>query len=795
MANKLILRSKQSPFTGQFSDINKGSVLSHNELDNNFINLKGNLIYTAETIGNVLHLQKIDGTSIEVEIPNSSGGTSGDTFIETGYTIGDTIILERNDGVNIEVPIPHAYISGDTFIETGYTINNELVLERNDGIDISILLPSGGTTADTFIESGYTVDNLLVLERNDGEDISILLPSGGTTADTFIESGYTIDNLLILERNDGEDIEIVLPTLTGSTCPSGLTIYDEGLLVDTNVCSLNFIGDDVKSLQNGDGHVDIYIPSPQFASHWNTTDGTTDGIVSENELNRTIARMSTPNVAEGNPFYIGNWATTNQDATLESQFIFQPVEEVTGFGGDSRIKAEIFAGNDVSIGALITPPIVTDFSVIVGPIQIEITNYSADLLKFKAKPIVTIDMATLIPNGGKVKVVITHTTDTTTDGGDVYTYEQDYVFYDNNPTTPQINGSVTMSETNGQVLTKHISGIEYYVLNSNFTVDITNIDDLNENSQATGDTLTLTASEYGLSTLTPEPFNELSSSFIGWTNDNNSTNVGFNYDTWSITNNNYRFRNNNANSTARPRDEWDNGSVVNSPNESILIDTYGDTSTYNNETFDSETWRLSDSNYNTSWDSTNTLVLGQALVMGGQLMIPSSGTKYDGSSNDGVNGDWSAYKPDLNGSNPNYTTLSGASNFYRKFFNTSALSADTEDLSNFTINFTGNFKGGNALTDLINSDIEIYIRKIDSSVGGALVGPTAPAGIVHGATPYAFGGDYDLNQSGPQRTNSSNNNNIVCSFGVWPSRQGILFEVKINDPAIKITSINITFNA
>jgi hypothetical protein len=73
----LILRITNSPY----DDINKGSVLSQGELDNNFIILKGDSIYTAITNNNVLTLKKYNGSDISITLPTYSGGT----IIEGGY--------------------------------------------------------------------------------------------------------------------------------------------------------------------------------------------------------------------------------------------------------------------------------------------------------------------------------------------------------------------------------------------------------------------------------------------------------------------------------------------------------------------------------------------------------------------------------------------------------------------------------------------------------------------------------------------------------------------------------------
>ena len=61
---QLILRAVDSPY----NDITKGSVLSHQELDLNQINLKGELIITGSTDNSVLSLVKINGETIDIPI-------------------------------------------------------------------------------------------------------------------------------------------------------------------------------------------------------------------------------------------------------------------------------------------------------------------------------------------------------------------------------------------------------------------------------------------------------------------------------------------------------------------------------------------------------------------------------------------------------------------------------------------------------------------------------------------------------------------------------------------------------
>jgi len=63
--NKLILRSLTSPWVTPFNDITTGSVLSWADVDNNFIYLKGEIIYSAQTSGSNLILNKIKCKKVE----------------------------------------------------------------------------------------------------------------------------------------------------------------------------------------------------------------------------------------------------------------------------------------------------------------------------------------------------------------------------------------------------------------------------------------------------------------------------------------------------------------------------------------------------------------------------------------------------------------------------------------------------------------------------------------------------------------------------------------------------------
>ena len=479
---------------------------------------------------------------------------------------------------------------------------------------------------------------------------------------------------------------------------SNLEVQDEGSTISTNTTVLNFIGANVQVLAGGVGIVQIYIPPPTFASHFNTQDGTTVAFVSES-ISRSTARISTP-TSEGNPFSTGGFAGSDQSASLDGTATFTTGADCTGFGGDSTMTVTVYdADGTTSLESHTTSAITGDGSYGAGNISITIANYATDTTRFKALPTVTVDLSTLFTalsrQGGRYHVEISMTTDTTTDGTGTYTYTQTDVFYDTNPNTPSVS-TAAIIETSGSVVTKHLSGIEYYDSGSQFTASVTQIDNLNRNTARTTNNLTITFNNYGISTLNQSPFGTGSSNFSGWTNAFDNTGASYQNTTTSISSSSFRYRGTGANIAAQPRDTWSNGSTVTSSSASILIDTYGTTSTDLIERFDDEN-RRQDSGFNSgattgNWNSTSTLVSGEALILGGKLMIPASATLSDGSTNP----NFSSYSPTTGGSNPDYTSLSAASNYYRTIVDSSGSSR-----AGFTIVFSGDFVS-NATTDLVN---------------------------------------------------------------------------------------------
>jgi len=551
----------------------------------------------------------------------------------------------------------------------------------------------------------------------------------------------------------------------------------------------------VRALAAGTGIVSIYIPPPAFSSHWTTSDGTTNGTVSES-ISRSTARISTP-TSESNPFSTGGWADSNQSASLNTSVTFTTVsgQACTGFGGNASFTVTVYDANGSSVLETYTTPSLTGDGTNTsgsGFIVVTISGYGADTTRYKAVPSIAVQINNILTansrSGGRYHIVATMTTDAATDGSGPYIYTQTAVFLDANPTTPSLGGTTTIAETGGSVTTKHLSGIEYYTTGSQFTINVSDIDQFNRNTARTSSNLVITATNYGISTLNQSPVSggAGAGNFSGYTNGFNQDNVSYQNTSATISSSNFRYRGTAGSVSATPRDTWASGSAVPSSNASILVDTYGTTSTDLSDSFDDENRRQT-SNYNTgstsgNWNSNTSLSATEALVLGGQLLVPSQSTLTTGASNS----DWSTYSPTAGGANPNYSALGAPASYYRTIVDTTGLNR-----SSFTIVFSGTFVS-NATTDLLNEHLKIFVRRRASANGGNAGYNTAFPLLVHGAL-YNFASFDDGVTNGQIREASSSGNTVNCTFGGFSCETGFFVEIQIANTTIKLNSFSITF--
>lgn len=120
MSDRLILRAVESPFLVPYNDNTKGNVLSHTELDNNFLYLKGNIIYTAETSGSFVTLKKLNGEDFTFEVGSSGGGGGGDYYWTSGST--GTKSIKVNNGTGLDATGNYSVAEGyDTLASGDYS--------------------------------------------------------------------------------------------------------------------------------------------------------------------------------------------------------------------------------------------------------------------------------------------------------------------------------------------------------------------------------------------------------------------------------------------------------------------------------------------------------------------------------------------------------------------------------------------------------------------------------------------------------------------------------------------------
>jgi hypothetical protein len=578
----------------------------------------------------------------------------------------------------------------------------------------------------------------------------------------------------------------------------GVEVLDEGTSLGI-FKELNFTGTGVLAVDVGvPDQVSVLIPPAVAESHWNTNDGASPQFVTET-ITRVSARISTPFGGEGVPYETNGWAGTDQDAAQDTSGTYTTPGETTGFGGDSYMTTTVYAANGTTALDTYLTPFITGNGVFVstsGFIVVTITNYGPDILsKRKANASVAIDFQAILAaagfTGGRAHANITHKTDSATDGGGSYPYIQPDVFFDYDPNTPAINGTVALAETGGSILTKHLSGLEYYILGSQFTVGVTDIDHHNSNTQRIPTSLVVNAPEYGLPTLNQSPFGTGAGNFVGWTNLNNQQDINYQTTSWAITMPNYRYMGPTGSGSSYPRDPWIDGATVNSTDTAILVDTYVASSTATFEDFDDEARREDPASFPGlgTWNSANALIAGEAIVFNSRVMVPNATTYIRSDGPNSPNADWSTFKPDLGGANPNYTTIGAPANYGRRF-----TQSGTGNIPSFQILFTGTFAGGNALADLTGGNLEIYVYRIGGLGNtGPPPGNTSPL-RVHVPFNFAVWDDGATVPGSGIREGSSSGNTINCTFGTGtPAQTGFYCHVRILNSGTEIDSVTVVF--
>jgi hypothetical protein len=667
------------------------------------------------------------------------------------------------------------------------------------------------------------------------------------------------------------------------TIPGGgsLNVLEDGTVVG-DYTSMNFIGTGVQAEDSGTpGRVNVYVPPPTFAPYFNQQNS------QGNAKMDTIAfpatpRISVPNISEGNPYQTGGWASTNKPSytSANGNLTFTAPDACTGFSadatGDATITVKVYDAGGAAANVLqtfTTTTLFADGAQIGGAnnaITVTISSYTQDTTKFKAKVSVAIQVGAILTassyDGGRFHVEISMTTDTTNDTGTTYPYygpngtsatvyaEAVDVFFDTNPTTPSIAGTVTMVEstTPANILTKHLSGVEYYVDGSQFEINVNNINNYNANTQGrngSGAAYNLKLADgvtadgdYNIDDLQQAPYSFGSNlgTWTNWNDEDNDQGIDWEYLNWSINNSPWRFRALDASVNAQVFDPWTNVTpLTTSANAAILIDTYNETgnSTTLREKFIDEQYRLiKGASAYTVWNSTTALgatisnqtssgvsagPFSDGCVVGSNLVRADKFFKDNGSATnapDGgytsLTGDLGPYKPNKSGTNPNYSTYTNTPTYHRLF--EVASSNLNRPISGFELGFRGSFPTtGNAFDELVNNNLIVYIRKLQCVTTGTNIGATAvphslqngnalPANATFNGSNYtnppsavdASNGSASARGTATAPTATSQGYYVISgSFGQSPTQcmNGFYIEVHTRNSAIRIDDIAVKF--
>lgn len=364
---------------------------------------------------------------------------------------------------------------------------------------------------------------------------------------------------------------------------------------------------------DGKANVDLNVNFDMLAaSKFNSTGGATNPSVAN-------VAVQSRNVAlpPDGLYDIGDWSSIAQrSVTTAKTLSYSTAEKFSLPNGTTKFKVEVLQ-NSAAVFTYTTSEISIDSNATYGVlatdnVQVAISGLEADVIGKKASVQVQIAIGSILPNGGRCKIRITHQI-----GGSSYAKEQEF-FYDANPAAPSI-GSVSVSASANDSQKKWLSGVEYLSTGATLTFEVANISNLFNQSFVNSALVEVNASNFGAGSqqFTAAQLPGYSASATTSTDSVASLTV-----TRAVTANQYK--EGTISGSARVYDvAW--GSNVNSNAIAVKIDSMTSSSTAKMEDFKSETYRktlaLGD------WDSTaelgeNDLQQGQ----GGKLFYPADGS-------------------------------------------------------------------------------------------------------------------------------------------------------------------------
>ncbi len=511
--------------------------------------------------------------------------------------------------------------------------------------------------------------------------------------------------------------------------------------------------------------VDAYIHPPDFVSHFNTSDGTTNAAVPNWA---TFARyLSAPGTfditgwAAGSSY--GGFHQTPGGAGGPLNYNLAGNFSILLDDGTTTLTVTVTSADGTVLGTHMVNINAGAYSATVNNVTITHSALAADSFKFQASLSISVLIDNMIPQGGKYSIAMVH--DNGADG--IFSYNSGNMFHDPNSTAATI-ANPTIAENTPVV--RWLSGIQYYNIGSTFDIGIPDIDNINMESYPQP-FLNADCAEYGIPN-----FNLSGGDLTAWTSAWDNINASYS-GTHSITSVNYRFIGTDANVNGRWVD-WVNGGWQVSPNAAVCIDTFGTEATDLAEYFTDESRRLTEYDLGgaytagAAWDSTQDMGAyddNQGLL----IQLGNTRTRHT---------DWNIYAPGM-AANPDYTGFAGWGTYYRRF-----VDASSSDRGSCRLTFAGD---PNIVNAIVAGTIRLYVFIPSTTWRVRAVGS--------GAAVYDFatfdtniqnGGVYSNGVTVPNRTAVNNGaGTIDLSFGnhhmgVGHSEMDIQLEMTSGSPTI-----------
>jgi hypothetical protein len=470
--------------------------------------------------------------------------------------------------------------------------------------------------------------------------------------------------------------EIKYDTRDGSC---GITILDEFVKLADNITKLNFVGADVLVEKiDGENTVNIYIPTPDLISNFNQNNSETDARVAD--FPTQLFYVAAP-TSEGTPYKTGSLDLDVEHPCLQDDLLTYTTNEffcldtnATTFEVTLRDPADtVIATNTVILDDMDT--VISDY------ITIDVTAFEESQAKYKAMVDVTIDISSILPDGGFFSVELTHHN---TDQD--YTKTQNNLFYDANTVSPSID-NVEVGE-NAPIF-KWLSGIKFYDTGSTFDVIVNGMDYMN--NQIYDERMLIIDS----ADLDDDDHVFSSDQISAWHNLWNLTGIDHTY-TLDLPEG---IQTDSQVVTASLLD-WLTPYATDSDTKEFLISTKEHSATSIYEDFNSEEYRLTDGY--SGWDSTASLIDNDGLqVYLGKLKYPQT--------------DYTLYTP----TNLNYSVCSGTRTFIRRFWHNNV--SHSNGILKFTnINFGESSLIENKIQILISLDGTNWYDLNQNYLGGYL---------------------------------------------------------------------------